>query len=79
MTPAHATDLDIEELGRVISVPRSFIRPFPGQPRKFFDQQKLKELADSIKAVGQKVPGLVVEIKEEGSPHKYELVDGQRR
>ncbi len=75
-TPA----LDIEELGTVILVPKVLIRPFPDQPRKFFDQQKLKELAASIKAVGQKVPGFVRELESDnGSRHKYELVDGQRR
>jgi|SRR3989344_4624462 len=72
--------LDIEELGKVILVPRASIRPFPDQPRKFFDQQKLKELAASIKAVGQKVPGFVKEIESgNSSQQKYELIDGQRR
>lgn len=71
--------LGIEKLGEVILVPRVLIRPFPDQPRKYFDQQKLKELAASIKAVGQQVPGFVKEISGNHSPHKYELVDGQRR
>ncbi len=69
----------IEKLGEVILVPRFSIRPFPGQPRKYFDQQKLVELAASIKAVGQKVPGFVKEISGNHCPQKYELIDGQRR
>jgi len=69
----------VEKLGEVILVPRHSIRPFPDQPRKYFDQQKLSELAASIKAVGQKVPGFVKEISNNGCPQKYELIDGQRR
>ncbi len=76
---ALPTSLGIEELAKVILVPRILIRPFPDQPRKFFDQQKLKELAESIEAVGQNVPGFVKEINGNGSAHRYELVDGQRR
>lgn len=75
----HETVVVPDELGKVISVPRISIRPFPGQPRKYFDQQKLRELAASIKAIGQIVPGLVKEISGNYSPQKYELVDGQRR
>lgn len=70
-----------KKLGEVILVPIDSIRPFPNQPRQYFDQQKLAELAASIKAVGQKVPGLVKKINESdnGCPHNYELIDGQRR
>jgi ParB family chromosome partitioning protein len=55
------------------------IRPFPDQPRKYFDPQKLMELAMSIRAVGQKVPGFVKEISSNCCLQKYELIDGQRR
>jgi ParB/RepB/Spo0J family partition protein len=68
----------VEKLGEVILVPRHSIRPFSDQPRKYFDQQKLVELATSIRAIGQKVPGLVKEI-DDGCSQKYELIDGQRR
>jgi ParB/RepB/Spo0J family partition protein len=74
-----ASPLAVEKLGEVVLVPRHSIRPFPDQPRKYFDQQKLAELAASIKAVGQKVPGFVKEISNNGCPQKYELIDGQRR
>lgn len=69
----------VEKLGEVIFVPRHLIRPFPGQPREYFDNQKLIELSSSMKAIGQKVPGFVKEISDHGSPYRYELIDGQRR
>jgi ParB family chromosome partitioning protein len=79
MSKVEITASKIEKLGEVILVPISFIRPFPDQPRKYFDQQKLIELAESISAVGQKVPGFVKEISGNHCPEKYELIDGQRR
>lgn len=71
---------DIERSGEVIVVPRSSIRPFPNQPRKYFNQDKLKSLAKSIKKVGQLVPVFVKEVENSnGSRIRYELIDGQRR
>lgn len=67
------------EVGRVTLVPRVRIRSFPDQPRKYFDQQKLRELADSIRVVGQIVPAFVKVLEEEHPDFDYELVDGQRR
>lgn len=65
-------------LGAVVEIPRDRIRPFRGQPREFFDQSALNELARSIRAVGQQVPVTVRPLA--GDPrHDYELVDGQRR
>ncbi|MDO8530259.1 MAG: ParB/RepB/Spo0J family partition protein [bacterium] len=79
MSQTSVLPSEIEKLGEVIRIPRDSIRPMPGQPRKFFDQLKLKELATSIKAIGQQVPGLVRKLESNGSPHQFELVDGQRR
>ena len=45
-----------------------------GQPRKLFDEEKLKELANSIKEVGQLQPIIV---KKDGE--KYQLISGERR
>jgi len=67
------------EIGRVLFVARDRIRPFPDQPRKFFDQQKLTELAESIRHVGQIVPISVKELDEPHPDFDYEIVDGQRR
>lgn len=57
---------------------REKVRRFENQPRKFFDQEELKELAASIEEVGQKTPILVKRIS--GDPkHNFELIDGERR
>jgi len=50
------------------------IRSNPYQPRKQFDQEKLKELADSIKQHGVFTPILV-----RVTPNGYELIAGERR
>jgi ParB family chromosome partitioning protein len=52
------------------------ILPNPNQPRKHFDEEKLRELADNIKAVGLKQPLIVRPL---GKGKKYQLVDGERR
>lgn len=51
------------------------IRPNPFQPRTEFDEEALKELAASIKAIGIVQP-ITVRAVEEG---KYEIVAGERR
>jgi ParB family transcriptional regulator, chromosome partitioning protein len=48
----------------------------PNQPRTFFDENKLKELAASIKAYGVLNPILVRQSEQTG---KYDLVAGERR
>lgn len=52
----------------------SSIVPNPNQPRRVFDDRKINELADSIKASGMLQP-LVVRIRAGG----YELIAGERR
>jgi len=79
MSQTNSVASMIEKLGEVILVPRHMIRPFLGQPREYFDPQKMSDLAASIKTYGQKVPGFVKEISGNGCPQKYELIDGQRR
>jgi ParB family transcriptional regulator, chromosome partitioning protein len=66
------------DLGNVREIPYEEISPFVGQPRKYFNEQKMKELTDSIREVGQKVPA-IVKLLPVGNTHKYELVDGERR
>ncbi len=65
--------------GEVKKIPRDQIRPFADQPRTHFDQVSLKELADSIEEVGQKIPILVKQLTPPVNGHIFELVDGQRR
>ena len=55
-------------------VPLSEIRPNPRQPRRFFDEQKIAELADSVRDQGILQP-LVVRKVADG----YELILGERR
>ena len=59
---------------RIIYIDINDIRPNSAQPRTVFDEDKLKELADSIKANGVIQP-LIVREAENG----YELVAGERR
>ena len=67
-----------EEPEVVLDIPRELIRPFVGQPREFFDPEKLQKLADGLKLVGQRVPAKVKRI-EPNNGHEFELIDGQRR
>lgn len=58
------------------------ISPNPLQPRKEFDENKLKELADSIRQYGILQPLVVVRQEKEvesGTVVEYELIAGERR
>ena len=57
-------------------IPLSAIEPDPHQPRQTFDEEKLKELADSIKLYGVLSPILV---KAGQLPGRYTLISGERR
>jgi len=60
----------------------SRINPNPNQPRKEFNEELLKELAESIKQYGILQPLLVVRREEEnenGTNVHYELIAGERR
>ncbi len=63
-----------DDLDRIIYVDINDIKPNSAQPRKFFDEDKLKELAESIKTNGVIQP-LIVRKNES----TYELVAGERR
>src|SRR3989344_5128740 len=71
---------DAEKAEQVLIISRDSIRPFPNQPRKYFNKAKLESLAKSISTVGQLVPIHVREVESNnGSKIHYELIDGQRR
>ncbi len=58
------------------------VRPNPLQPRREFDEQKLKDLAESIKQYGILQPLVVVRQEREatsGIAVDYELIAGERR
>jgi ParB family chromosome partitioning protein len=61
---------------RDIRVSATDIRPFPNQPRKYFDEKHIRGLAESIDAGGQTTPGM---IREKTGPTRYELIDGECR
>ncbi|QUX29182.1 ParB/RepB/Spo0J family partition protein [Nocardiopsis akebiae] len=56
----------------------SSIIPNPRQPRKYFDDQALEELRDSISEVGLLQPIVVRKLEGDGGP-RYELIMGERR
>jgi len=58
------------------------ISPNPFQPRRFFDPEKLRELASSIREYGILQPLVVTKVVEEtptGTAVRYELIAGERR
>lgn len=59
---------------RVQYIPAAQIRPNPHQPRRVFDGDALRELADSIRAYGILQP---LTVRRQG--REYELVAGERR
>lgn len=63
-----------------LSVPIEQISPDPEQPRKEFDQDRLDELADSIKAEGVLQPIVVREagLLDDGRTHYLVVVGGRR-
>lgn len=76
MSRPFATEQPLQE-EKVIWVRRDCLIPDPRQPRTWFDEAKLQELAKSIGAAGQRVAIIVVPHPAE--PHKYFIVDGERR
>jgi ParB family chromosome partitioning protein len=56
-------------------LPLSHVEPNPMQPRVYFDDAALEELASSIREVGVLQPVLVRQI----APDRYELIAGERR
>jgi len=65
---------NIEEKGQTKNIKLSLIRPNPFQPREYFDNQSIEELAQSIKEKGVIQPVLV---RQKGD--YYELIAGERR
>jgi len=54
----------------------ALIDPDPNQPRRFFDQDALEELAASIQARGIEQP---LTVRWEPEARKYRIIDGERR
>ena len=62
------------ETGRVVFLPAKAIRPNPAQPRKYFPEEALRELAESIRSHGILQP---LSVRRAGTG--YELIAGERR
>ncbi len=74
LIPISTESTPKEGEGQLRPIPLNRIVPNPNQPRKSFDEAKLRELADSFKVNGMLQPILV---KRQGS--EYILVAGERR
>jgi len=80
LIPTHPDGEILSEFGGVLEVPLDLIAANPHQPRKGFDEVKLKELAASIQEHGIIQP-LVLTAQDPvtESDHKYALIAGERR
>lgn len=58
----------------VRTLPLASIEPHPGQPRRYFDEDALDELAESIR-----LRGLIQPIVVRPNGHNYQIVAGERR
>lgn len=64
-----------EDLSSVCELPLGQIEPNPFQPRKTFDDEALRELSESIRAIGLIQPITVRRI----SAQKFQIISGERR
>lgn len=71
-----AKDDSLRTEGQILRLSLGLIEVKP-QVRKHFDEEELKALAESIKAIGLQEPLTVME--EDPHSHKYTLVNGERR
>ena len=67
--------LDSTSVDEIVELDLDELRPNPYQPRKVFDEEKLQELADSIKEHGVFQPIIVKRSSIKG----YEIIAGERR
>ena len=64
----------------IINIPPHQIQANPAQPRKVFDEDKLRELASSLEKHGMVQPLIVTPIEaDEDGEVRYELIAGERR
>jgi ParB family transcriptional regulator, chromosome partitioning protein len=65
------------DLQEIVELDLTDVQPDPNQPRQFFDEEDLEELASSIRAHGQLVPILVRPAP--GGDRTYIIIGGERR
>ena len=66
-----------EQLGTELMLPVDRVRPRADQPRQYFDEDELKQLATSIETVGQITAIEVRSVEEPGAD--WEIIEGERR
>lgn len=71
----HPVDTFTGDTHNLLNIPLEAINPNPDQPRKYFDEERLSELADSIRAKGVLQPIIVKRLDAES----FLLVAGERR
>ncbi|MBC1522149.1 nucleoid occlusion protein [Listeria aquatica] len=64
---------------RVEEIPLNQIMPNQFQPRTVFDQEKIEELAETIKIHGLIQPIVLREMEENSEESRYEIIAGERR
>lgn len=77
MATNTSLEVDDENLGKPLPVRLSRIERFEGQPRIYFNNSSLEDLADSIQTEGQQQP--VKLCTKFGHPGHFILIDGERR
>ena len=70
---------DVGKGENVVPIPVDKIKPNPYQPRKVFNEETLKELAQDIKDNGLLEPIIVRRFSSESSEFLFELIAGERR
>ncbi|MCJ7716649.1 MAG: ParB/RepB/Spo0J family partition protein [Anaerolineales bacterium] len=78
LIPTHPDGEILSEFGGVLEVPLELIAANPHQPRKGFDDDKMKELAASIQEHGIIQP-LVLSAQDADADQKYAVIAGERR
>lgn len=68
------TSLDVKDDDKVVEIPLNQLRANPYQPRKTFDEDAIKELAESIRQHGVIQPIIVRSVLK-----GYEIIAGERR
>jgi ParB/RepB/Spo0J family partition protein len=69
-------NLERAERANWATIAHEDVVPDPDQPRRYFDEEKLRAMADSIRAVGLREP---LRVYPGGWGGKYRILDGQRR
>jgi ParB family chromosome partitioning protein len=74
--PIDPAQKGVKAARNVVEIPLAKIAADPDQPRQSFDPEKLRELADNLKARGQLQP---IRVRWDKRREKYLLIAGERR